>query len=89
MSGLQDRERGVSLSGRWKARQAQEGARHHAGDINLDDSDWVEIEVPGLWRNVEEFCDADGVLYRHRFELNGLDERRRRWLAIDGLCYQG
>ena len=89
VSGLQDRERGVSLSGRWKARQAQEGDRHHAGDINLDDSDWVEIEVPGLWRNVEEFGDADGVLYRHRFELNGLDERRRRWLAIDGLCYQG
>ena len=89
VSGLGDRERGVSLSGLWKARKAEEGDRRSVGDVNLDHSDWLDIEVPGLWRNVEEFCDADAVLYRRRFDLNGLEDRRRRWLAIDGLSYQG
>ena len=89
VSGLRDTERGVSLSGHWKARRATEGDRRQVGDVNLDDSGWVDIEVPGLWRNVEEFRDADAVLYRHRFGLSRLDQQRRRWLTIDGLCYQG
>ena len=89
VSGLGDRERGVSLSGLWKARKAEEGDQRSVGDVNLDHSDWLDIEVPGLWRDVEEFCDADAVLYRRRFDLNGLEDRRRRWLAIDGLSYQG
>ncbi|MEC8923647.1 MAG: hypothetical protein VX635_00005 [Actinomycetota bacterium] len=89
VSGLRDTERGVSLSGRWKARRATEGARRQVGDVNLDDSGWVDIEVPGLWRNVEEFRDADAVLYRHRMGLSRLDQQQRRWLTFDGLCYQG
>jgi len=89
VSGLRDTDRAVSLSGRWKARAAEGSDRRHVGDVDLDDRGWLDIDVPGLWRNIEELCDADAILYRHRFELDRLDKHGRRWLAIDGLCYQG
>ena len=83
VSGLRDTDRAVSLSGRWKARAAEESDRRHVGDVDLDDRGWLDIDVPGLWRNIEELCDADAILYRHRFELDRLDKQGRRWLAID------
>ena len=89
MSELRDTRREISLSGTWKVRAAEEAARRRVGDIDLDDNDWADIEVPGLWRSRDVLADTDAVLYRRHFELGEPVEGHRRWLAIDGLCYQG
>ncbi len=89
MSELRDTGREISLSGTWKVRAAEEATRRRVGDIDLADNDWADIEVPGLWRSRDVLADTDAVLYRRHFELGELAEDRRRWLAIDGLCYQG
>ncbi len=51
--------------------------------------DWVDVRVPSHWRNTPGFEDAEGVLYRHRFETAGVAPGERHWLVLDGLCYQG
>ena len=89
MSRLGDTERGISLSGPWKALAGEDVARRHIGDVDLDDSGWVDVEVPGLWRSHNTLSGAESVLYRRHFSLDPLPEGKRRWLAIDGLCYQG
>ena len=89
MSELRDTGQEISLSGTWKVLAAEEATRRRVGDIGLDDSDWIDIEVPGVWRSHDVLADTDAVLYRCHFELGELAEGNRRWLAIDGLCYQG
>ncbi|MEC7915833.1 MAG: glycoside hydrolase family 2 TIM barrel-domain containing protein [Actinomycetota bacterium] len=89
MSGFADTDRGISLSGAWKALAAEEATRRRIGDIKLDDDSWIDVEVPGLWRSTELLSEAESVLYRRHFELHGLAQGNRRWLVIDGLCYQG
>ena len=81
--------REISLSGTWKVLKADEDARRLIADPELDDKDWLDIKVPGLWRSCNQLSDADSVLYRRHFELDQLPEGNRRWLVIDGLCYQG
>ena len=81
--------REISLSGTWKVLKADEDARRLIADPELDDKDWLDIKVPGLWRSCDQLSDADAVLYRRHFELDQLSEGNRRWLVIDGLCYQG
>ena len=81
--------REISLSGTWKVLKADEDARRLIADPGLDDKDWLDIKVPGLWRSCDQLGDADAVLYRRHFELDQLSEGNRRWLVIDGLCYQG
>ncbi len=89
MNELRDTGQGISLSGTWKVLAAEEATRRRVGDTSLDDSDWIDVEVPGLWRSHDVLANTDSVLYRRRFELGELAEGNRRWLAIDGLCYQG
>lgn len=89
MSELRDIGREISLSGTWKVLAADEATRRRVGDIGLDDNDWIDMEVPGLWRSHDVLANTDAVLYRRHFELGELAEGNRRWLAIDGLCYQG
>ena len=89
MSRLGDTERGISLSGAWKALAGEDAARRHIGDVHLDDSGWIDVEVPGLWRSHDTLSEAESVLYRRHFNLGALPEGGRRWLAVDGLCYQG
>ena len=83
MSGFADTDRGISLSGAWKALAAEEATRRRIGDINLDDDSWIDVEVPGLWRSTELLSEAESVLYRRHFELHGLAQGNRRWLVID------
>ena len=63
MSELRDTRREISLSGTWKVRAAEEATRRRVGDIDLDDNDWADIEVPGLWRSRDVLADTDAVLY--------------------------
>ena len=89
MNELRDTGQGISLSGTWKVLAAEEATRRRVGDTSLDDSDWIDVKVPGLWRSHDALANTDSVLYRRRFELGELAEGNRRWLVIDGLCYQG
>lgn len=77
------------LDGDWLAAVATERGRRRVADLDLDTSDWVPTSVPGHWRDSEGLADADAVLYRHRFSMEPVPTGRRRWLSIDGLCYQG
>ena len=89
MSKLKYAEREISLSGAWKALAGEDVARRHIGDADLDDNDWIDVEIPGLWRYHNMLSAAESVLYRRHFNLDPLAEGDRRWLTIDGLCYQG
>jgi beta-mannosidase len=80
----------VDLSGRWRARDADEGLRRTFPDPGFDDSGWPEVAVPGHWRSSPDFATSDGpLLYRTRFEAPRPEPQRRRWLVLDGLFYQG
>jgi len=81
-------QRSTSLAGTWLVTRADEARRRTVADRELDTSDWAEAPVPGHWRDADGLHDADAVLYRHRFET-ARARGRRRWLSIDGLCYQG
>lgn len=77
------------LSGQWKATLPDEELRRAYPDVDHDDSAWVDLAVPGLWRHHDHFADAEAVLYRTRFERTAPTAGRRSWLGFGGLCYQG
>lgn len=59
--------------------------------VGLDhpDDDWPEVPVPGHWRSVPAFEQADGpLLYRHRFHLARPADGRRTWVTLEGVLYQ-
>ena len=69
--------------------RADDDARRNAIGLDVDDSGWAEVQVPGHWRHHPDFADNDDpVLYRHRFSMAKPDEGRRRWITLDGIFYQ-
>ena len=80
----------MDLGGRWLAAPATDDLRRVAIEPGFDDAGWEPIEVPGHWRSTPAFAEADGpLLYRRRFEAERPPDGTRRWLALDGLFYQG
>jgi beta-mannosidase len=68
---------------------ADDDLRRDAIGLDVDDSAWSELAVPGHWRNHPEFADSDGpLLHRRSFTLDEPGEGRRRWLTLDGVFYQ-
>lgn len=79
----------MELSGIWKARLADDDVRRDGVGLDLDESSWDDVAVPGHWRSSEAFSDSDGpLLYRTRFRLDTPDSGRRRWVTLDGVMYQ-
>ena len=79
----------TDLSGVWMAAQADEDLRRSFPRPDLDDGGWQELVVPGHWRSEPAFADSDGpLLYRKRFEMEGLEAGQRAWLSMDGIFYQ-
>ena len=79
----------MELSGAWRANAADDELRRDGIGLGVDDSDWLEVEVPGHWRAHPELADSDGpILYRRRFELPRPRPARRRWITFDGIFYQ-
>lgn len=73
----------------WRVTPADDDLRRDAIGVDVDDSAWAEIEVPGHWRCDPEFADSDGpLLYRRRFVLAEPEPGRRRWVTLDGVFYQ-
>ena len=85
-------ETAILLSGHdrnWLALPATEELRRDGVGLEVDDSSWHPIAVPGHWRNTPAFGDTDGpVLYRHHFRMNPPDGNERRFIIFDGLFYQ-
>ena len=79
----------MELNGAWRVAPADDDLRRDAIGLDVDDSGWDEIGVPGHWRNHPEFTGSDGpLLHRRRFELPEPAPGRRRWLTLDGVFYQ-
>ena len=79
----------MELNGGWRVAPADDDLRRDAIGLDVDDSTWTELTVPGHWRNHPEFADSDGpLLHRRRFALDEPLEDRRRWLTLDGVFYQ-
>ncbi len=79
----------MDLAGSWRAREADDELRRTGTDLDLDDSSWTALEVPGHWRAHPEFAASDGpVLYRRRFEQAPPPAGRRRWVTFEGIFYQ-
>ncbi len=80
----------MDLTGAWRAAPADEDLRRCWQDDGFDASGWEAIDVPGHWRSVPAFADADGsLLYHHTFATPGPAAGRRAWLTFDGIFYQG
>ena len=79
----------MDLAGPWRAREADDELRRTGTSLDLDDSSWSVLDVPGHWRSHPEFAASDGpVLYRRHFEQTTPGPRRRRWVTFDGIFYQ-
>ncbi len=79
----------VDLNGVWRATPADDDLRRDAIGVDVDDSAWDEIVVPGHWRNHPSFADSDGpLLYRRAFTMPEPGTGRRRWITLDGIFYQ-
>jgi beta-mannosidase len=80
----------VDLSGTWRAQVADEDLRRAFPGVELDDSPWPELDVPGHWRSAPAFAGHDGpMLYRRRFDFPPPEPGRRIWLTLEGLFYLG
>lgn len=80
----------MTLNGQWKARIADDHLRRSGVGLEVDDSGWPNIDVPGHWRSDSEFADTNGpVLYRHHFNASEPLSGERRWIKFDGIYYQG
>ena len=81
--------RTMELSGVWLAAVADDDVRRSGIGLDTDDSAWAPIQVPGHWRNTEQFAATDGpVMYRHAFTAAPPPDGRRRWITLDGVFYQ-
>jgi beta-mannosidase len=77
------------LSGTWRAVPADDDIRRDGIGLDLDDSDWLPVTVPGHWRSEPALSESDGpILYRRRFDAIPPGPGRRRWVTFDGIFYQ-
>ncbi len=80
----------MELTGPWLAHPADDALRRTFPDVDLDEAGWTGVPVPGHWRQVAEFADADGpLLHRTRFDAEAPEEGRRAWLEFDGVFTLG
>ena len=60
--------------------------KRSGADGDLDDSDWIEVPVPGHWGQVQEFENHNGpMLYRRRFTHPPTTQDQRLWLRFNGV----
>ncbi len=79
----------MDLSGEWRARIADDELRRSGIGVDVDDSAWDPIRVPGHWRSHSSFSDIDGpVLFRRSVDVAPPTAGERQWLVLDGIFYQ-
>ncbi|MFZ9628845.1 MAG: glycoside hydrolase family 2 protein [Ilumatobacteraceae bacterium] len=79
----------MELRGRWVARPADDDVRRDGVGLDVDDTGWDDVPVPGHWCAAPAFTDARGpLLYRHRFHLEPPAAGERRFVTLEGVLYQ-
>jgi beta-mannosidase len=79
----------VDLNGVWRVTPADDDLRRDGIGLEVDDSSWPEIVVPGHWRRHSQFSEHDGpFLYRRSFTMPEPDDGQRRWVTLEGVFYQ-
>ena len=86
-----------SLSGPWRAFDLAAGPvgpetedAHNLAGVDIDDSLWPEITIPGHWRSHPQFATSDGpVLLRRRFRTDPVDADDRTFLVLHGVMAAG
>ena len=74
------------LSGPWRVQPMSLELKRSGADGDLDDSDWIEVPVPGHWGQVQEFENHNGpMLYRRRFTHPPTTQDQRLWLRFNGV----
>jgi beta-mannosidase len=77
------------LSGTWRAVAADDDVRRDGTGLDVDDSDWLRVTVPGHWRSEPALSASDGpILYRRHFDGTPPEPGHRRWVTFDGIFYQ-
>ena len=80
----------LDLSGTWRAVLADDEIRRSGLGLDVDDSGWEAIQVPGHWARHPAFAGSNGpLLYRTRFEFDRPQPASRAWVVLDGIFYQG
>ncbi len=75
--------------GRWRARLADDDVRRDGVGLELDDSTWPAISVPGHWCSVPELADSSGpVMYRADLHHHAPADGERVFVVFDGVMYQ-
>jgi beta-mannosidase len=79
----------MDLAGAWSVTEADEDLRRRFPRPDLDESGWLQVQVPGHWRTEAALAASDGpVLYRRHFEMGALADGQRAWLVFEGIFYQ-
>ncbi len=79
----------MDLSGTWRAAIADDDLRRNGIGLDVDDSGWLAVDVPGHWRSTPALADSDGpLIYRTRFHLDPPPAGRRCFVTLDGVFYQ-
>jgi beta-mannosidase len=80
----------IDLSGSWRVHIAEGDLHQRFVEFGFRDDRWPVADVPGHWRRIDGFEEADGpVLYRRTFGGPRLAPGRRRFLVLDGVFYFG
>ncbi|HAP77947.1 MAG TPA: hypothetical protein DCR14_17925 [Acidimicrobiaceae bacterium] len=71
------------------AKGAHDDARRDGVGLDVDDTAWAPVDVPGHWRGSDAFAGTDGPLvYRRRFHLDPPAEGTRAFVTFEGVMYQ-
>jgi beta-mannosidase len=76
----------MDLSGLWRGAELSPELDRSGADLDLDDSDWQQVPVPGHWGRTPAFADATGpIMHRRRFTAEPPAAGQRAWLRFDGI----
>jgi beta-mannosidase len=80
----------VDLSGTWLAQESQPDLVKDFAEPALADATWINVHVPGHWRNEPAFAASDGpLLYRRHFTAPAPAAGQRAFLDLEGISYYG
>ncbi len=80
----------MDLTGAWRVARLDADLEKTGADLDLDDSDWHEVQVPGHWASHSTFAlNRKPLLHRRRFEADGPVEGQREWLVLEGVLAEG
>ncbi|MEM8923291.1 MAG: hypothetical protein AAGD35_07285 [Actinomycetota bacterium] len=76
----------LDLSGVWKVAPTSAELERDGADTDLDDGDWLDLDVPGHWGQHPALAEATGpIVFRRHFTVASPADGERAWLRFDGV----